>query len=358
MPDAKKTPTLLRSIFAGLRRAGRMLLLGLMVLAALLTFPSAVPWMIAFWLLWYSVDALRGRRGWLPLVLGAGVVLIKWVPWTPPLTILAVVAVAVVLMRSLANQMDEPKWARTLDWMGLAVLWSAWGAMAYDWHRAAHADHSVALVADRPVVCIGDSLTAMGSPKRGYPEHLAQKLRVPVINLGEPGATTAQAEAKLGPVKAAHPQIVILALGGNDYVQESGRRAPLSPWEQLTAFVQGSGRQQVRENLARLIEACLGMGAEVVLVEIPRGYVVDEFSGVERELAREYDLELIPDTMIRRMLLSSPMMPPGSWTGGPYLTEDDGLHPNGAGNAFLAEQVAAALERLYGPAIRRPQGEE
>jgi lysophospholipase L1-like esterase len=76
---------------------------------------------------------------------------------------------------------------------------------------------------------------------------------------------------------------------------------------------------------------------------------------VERELARHYALELVPDTAIRRLLLSSPTMPPGQWTGGPYLTGDDGLHPNARGNQLLAEYMAAALERIYGPAVRREQ---
>jgi lysophospholipase L1-like esterase len=53
------------------------------------------------------------------------------------------------------------------------------------------------------------------------------------------------------------------------------------------------------------------------------------------------------------MLLSSPTLPPGTWTGGPFLTQDDGLHPNERGNRLIAERVAAALERMYGPAIRR-----
>jgi acyl-CoA thioesterase I len=51
--------------------------------------------------------------------------------------------------------------------------------------------------------------------------------------------------------------------------------------------------------------------------------------------------------------MSSPRMPPGMWTGAPYLTEDDGLHPNDRGNRFLAHCVADALERMYGSAIRR-----
>ena len=64
-------------------------------------------------------------------------------------------------------------------------------------------------------------------------------------------------------------------------------------------------------------------------------------------------MELIPDTVVRRLLLASPTLPPGMWTSGPFLTESDGVHPNERGNELLAQVVAAALERIYGPQIRR-----
>jgi lysophospholipase L1-like esterase len=41
------------------------------------------------------------------------------------------------------------------------------------------------------------------------------------------------------------------------------------------------------------------------------------------------------------------------WTNGPFLTESDGVHPNERGNELLAQVVAEALERIYGPQIRR-----
>jgi acyl-CoA thioesterase I len=100
--------------------------------------------------------------------------------------------------------------------------------------------------------------------------------------------------------------------------------------------------------------ACRDAGAEVVLMEMPRGYMIDPFAGLERDLARQYDLELVPDTAIRHLFLVSPALPPGMWLGGPFLTEDDGVHPNDLGNRFLARSVADALARMYGPAVRRP----
>jgi hypothetical protein len=44
-----------------------------------------------------------------------------------------------------------------------------------------------------------------------------------------------------------------------------------------------------------------------------------------------------------------------AWTGGPYLS-DDGLHCNARGNQHLADYVAAALDRMYGPKVRANHG--
>lgn len=83
---------------------------------------------------------------------------------------------------------------RRLAWIGCAFLWLAWLELAFDWHRAAHVDHAIAPLDDRPVVCIGDSLTSY-SP-RGYPRDLAWRLSVGVVNLGAPGITSAEALKK------------------------------------------------------------------------------------------------------------------------------------------------------------------
>ena len=222
----------------------------------------------------------------------------------------------------------------------LAILWLAWAGAAWDWHRSAHANHSVPLVNARPVVCIGDSLTSY-PPRRGYPKDLARLLNVPVVNLGQPGVTSGEALKQLPALLAARPQAVVIELGGHDYLKDA-------------SWLPTKSRAEVKRNLIRLIVAVRQCGAEVILMEIPRGFIVDPFAGLERELAREYDLELISDSAIRQLVLWSPDCPPGLWTGGPYLS-DDGLHPNARGDAYLAAVVAETLARLYGPQILQRQ---
>ena len=81
----------------------------------------------------------------------------------------------------------------------------------------------------------------------------------------------------------------------------------------------------------------------MLLCEVPRGFIFDPFFGLERELAREYDLDLVPDTMIRKLVLFSPYAPPGLWLPKNFRYSDDGLHPNAAGNRMLARQLARHL---------------
>ena len=89
--------------------------------------------------------------------------------------------------------------------------------------------------------------------------------------------------------------------------------------------------------------------AEVVLMEIPRAYMSDPYWGVEREIAREEDVELVSDTAMRTLFLHSPVLLPGSWWGEPYFTDEGGIHANARGQQILAEAVAEALVPIVRP---------
>lgn len=87
------------------------------------------------------------------------------------------------------------------------------------------------------------------------------------------------------------------------------------------------------------------------MFELPRGYIFDGFFGLERELAYEYDLELVPDTVIRNLVIWSPATPLGRMQ--EDRLSDDGIHSNAKGGEFMAAYVAAAIERMYGPSCRK-----
>lgn len=326
------------ALYPGADSVARILrLVGLMaaVIASLLTFPAGVPCMVAGWLLAASYFVWRRRRrseiGCLstPLL----VLLIKRVDWPPAMWLLLIVVVA-ALMFHFARREDAN--ADPRRWRTVAAVWLAWLAWAYQYHCAAHADHAAPMLDHRPIVCIGDSLTSLGRGG-GYPEVLATMVSLPVVNLGQPGITSGEALKQLPAMRAARPQAVVIELGGHDFLKDP-------------SLLKTRSRADTKQNLVRLISAAREVGAEVVMIEIPRAFVSDPFAGLERELARQYDLELVSDTTIREFVLFSRHAPPGMWTGGPYLS-DDGLHPNARGNDLLARQVAGSLVRLYGPAV-------
>lgn len=324
---SRESPALRQALLDGLRRAGRAILACLVVGASLFVFPNAVPWMIAAWLLAYTIVSLRGRQGWLLLAACFAIVAVKGTPWLPGLIALAVAAGIVAVARALLLRFKIATEQRVVA-VSLAVLWLAWGVMLFDWHTSMHASRRPQLQPDRPVVCLGDSLTAFDPPSRGYPVRLKEKISLPIVNLGWPGSTTAGGLSRIDRVLEASPQAVVIEFTGNDAAQ-------------------GRSRQEVEEAYERIVAACREAGAEVILIEVPRGYITDPYLGLERRLARKYDLELIPDTILRRLWLSGPVLPPGSWTSGPYLTESDGIHPNQRGEDYLAQQVAARLKRLF-----------
>ena len=316
-----------------IRRVGTTIASAGFLIASLLTFPGAIAWMTGVWILGHTWLVLRRRPGWVPLVVCLTILLVKRVYWPPPLYVLSVMLLlAAAIGRVTARFATRPAFAR-LRWGSVVLLWGVWIWFAYQWHTDAHCSRPLVLDKTRPVACIGDSLTSGVPPYGGYPDALAERLAVPVVNLGQAGITAEQALSSLPELIRARPQAVVIELGGHDYLR-------------------GRSRSETRAVLERIITTLRGADAEIILMEIPRGFLSDPYAGLERELARRYDLELISDSAIRQLVLFSPYAPPGMWMKDGHLS-DDGLHPNARGNVHLADRAARALRRMYGQAIIR-----
>ena len=61
-----------------------------------------------------------------------------------------------------------------------------------------------------------------------------------------------------------------------------------------------------------MIDLCREQSAEVVLLEIPRGFIFDLFASLEREIGYEKDVELVADTWLRQIVRVSPIAPTGT----------------------------------------------
>jgi acyl-CoA thioesterase I len=138
-----------------------------------------------------------------------------------------------------------------------------------------------------------------------------------ILNAGVSGDTTAGGRSRLGwVVKRQKPDLVMIALGGNDLL----RGVPLA----LT-----------RENLIAMLEEMKTLHVPVVLsaVQAPLSLGVayaNEFNSMYPALAQRYDVPLYP-------FLLEPVF------GRAGLMQADQIHPNAQGADIIAERLADYL---------------
>jgi acyl-CoA thioesterase-1 len=294
--------------------------------ASLLVFPAVLPCMILGWIALWALQVGRKKPAWPPLAFCLGVILVKRVDWAPGLIVLGLVMSGVAVFDIILRRNSRVP-ERKFILVAAGLLAVTWTAMAWNWERAIHTHRRPLLQADRPIAIIGDSLAS-----GGFSRVLGKRLRVPVADFAVGGITTAQGLKRFPELMDLNPQAVVIELGGHDYLQ-------------------GRSRLETRKNLEQMIQRCRESGVEVFLFEVPRGFITDPFAGLERDLARKYDVEVITDGAIRKLVLFSPFMPLSTWIG-PHLSYD-GLHPNDAGNLFLADVVEKSLRRVYGDAAMK-----
>jgi len=270
-----------------------------LLFGSLITFPAYLPWMALVWIVLALISHTKSRAIW---------------PW-----LLGCAAITIVKRPGFAISI----WALLLS--AVACLWIG------NWFDTNTSKH---LVADgRPIACLGDSLTDFG-----YPQELEKLISSPVADFGVNGITTDDGIEMIPEILAVNPQAIVIELGGHDYNGDN------------------KTRQATRANLVKLIETFRNQKVEVLLVEIPRGFISDPYDGLERELAAEYDLQLVDDTVIRSFIFNSPLLPPGIWLDPSRRYSKDGLHPNQLGNEHFARVVGRALESVFGKSILRNEG--
>ena len=176
------------------------------------------------------------------------------------------------------------------------------------------------------IVALGDSLTeGFGvSKEEAYPYLVEQELArkgysIKMINAGISGSTSASAPSRMQWYVRVKPDIVILALGGNDGLR-------------------GLSVQHMKKNLGKAIELATVNDILVLLagMQIPLNYGQDytkSFRNAFYELAEQYQLPMIP------FLLKD--------VGNvPSLNLPDGIHPNLEGHHIISRTVLEHLEPL------------
>lgn len=96
------------------------------------------------------------------------------------------------------------------------------------------------------VLALGDSLTfgTGASAETCYPTVLAGLTGWNVVNAGVSGDTSAQALARLPALLAEHhPKLVIVSIGGNDFLRRQGASTTRAQVRQICELVRASGAQ-------------------------------------------------------------------------------------------------------------------
>ncbi len=167
------------------------------------------------------------------------------------------------------------------------------------------------------IIALGDSLTFGEGvkPKENYVSILSNKLGVPIINAGASGDTSEQALARLPDIleKYPRPKIIIVMLGGNDFLQKR-------PKEKTSA------------NLSKIIATIQSRGAIVILVAVRGGLFTDAFASEYKRLSKEYQTAYVPN--ILKGILGSPSL------------LSDYIHPNAKGHALMAERLEPIVKKL------------
>ncbi|HSS76322.1 MAG TPA: arylesterase [Thermoanaerobaculia bacterium] len=176
------------------------------------------------------------------------------------------------------------------------------------------------------VVFLGDSLTAgLGlNENQAYPSLLGKKLQqeglpVRVINAGVSGDTTAGGLSRLSWLLNQHPDVVVVALGGNDGLR-------------------GLPVEEADHNLREIVRRSQAAGARVLLLglQMPPNYGPDytaRFAGMYPQIAKDLNIPLLPFML--------------AGVGGvARLNQMDGLHPTAAGQEIVAKNVLPYLEKV------------
>lgn len=167
------------------------------------------------------------------------------------------------------------------------------------------------------VLALGDSLTFGygANPGESYPAQLQKLTDWNIVNDGVSGDTSAQALSRLPALLARKPKLVIVGIGGNDFL----RKVP---------------EEQTRANIAKIIETVQKENIPAVLVGVPHitlgalfGHLSDH--PLYEDLSEEYGIPLFG----------------GAWAEilGDNDLKSDQIHANGKGYRRFAEKLSDFL---------------
>lgn len=166
------------------------------------------------------------------------------------------------------------------------------------------------------IIAFGDSLVqgvGASSEELNFVSLLSKRIGKPIVNLGVSGNTTRDGLARISELDKYKPKVVLLLLGGNDYL----RKVP---------------EDETFRNLEKLIQDIQKRGSIVLLLGIRGGLLTDRFEQRFEELAEQNNTAYVSNVLS------------GLLTNEEYMA--DAIHPNDAGYRIISDRIYPVLKDL------------
>ena len=166
------------------------------------------------------------------------------------------------------------------------------------------------------IIAFGDSLVEGVGATAGndFVSLLSKKIGEPIINMGVSGNTSAQGLARVDAVNEQDPKIVLVLLGGNDFL----RKIPI---------------EETFKNIDDIVVSLQSEGAVVILLGIRGGVFSDKYDEYFEKIAESRGALYVSDVL------------DGIISKREYMS--DAIHPNDAGYKKIADRIYPVLEKAF-----------
>jgi acyl-CoA thioesterase-1 len=163
------------------------------------------------------------------------------------------------------------------------------------------------------IICFGDSVTfGYGvSPQESYPAVLAKLVKMPVVNAGVDGDTSAAGIRRIQQdVLNQKPYIVLIEFCGNDFIKDVPK-------------------EETIDNIRQMILKAQAAGAITAIVDVSAGFFLRDYRLRFAHLARETGSIFVPAVLTG--IITNPRM------------KSDFMHPNSEGYNLVARRIYRAI---------------
>ncbi len=168
----------------------------------------------------------------------------------------------------------------------------------------------------KDIIVFGDSLVegvGASSSSKNFVSLLSKRIGRPIVNLGVSGNTTIDGLARLSELDEYDPEVVIVLLGGNDYL----KKIP---------------EEETFKNLETIIKNIEDRGAVVLLLGIRGGLLADRFDDDFKDLSSKMKTAFVPN-VLDGLLFDNTLM-------------SDSIHPNDLGYKKISDKVYPVLSKI------------